>query len=214
MALSKDAVRELYRARSGHYDFAANLYYLIGFRETKYRKLAISHLKLESGDTAVEIGCGTGLNFKYVQRFIGDTGQLIGVDLTDAMLAQARSRVERYGWKNVRLVQSDAAHYSFPQDVNGMYSTFALTLIPEYELVIERASRAIVDGGRFVLMDLKRPQGWPHWSIKLGIAITKPFGVTEDLAERKPWEIMQGHFRKVTITDLYAGFAYIAVAEK
>jgi ubiquinone/menaquinone biosynthesis C-methylase UbiE len=95
-----------------------------------------------------------------------------------------------------------------------VYSTFALTLIPEYESVIERVCRALVDGGRLVLMDLKKPKGWPQWSIKLGIAITKPFGVTEDLTERKPWEVMQGYFRKVTITDLYGGFAYIAVAEK
>lgn len=86
MALSKHAVRELYRQRAKNYDIAANFYYLIGFRETKYRKMAISLLRLKPGNTAIEIGCDTGLNFKYVERFIGDTGQLVGVNLTDAML--------------------------------------------------------------------------------------------------------------------------------
>ena len=214
MALSKDAVRNLYRKRAGRYDITANLYYLIGFREAKYRKMAISALRLEPGDTAIEIGCGTGLNFQYTLQSIGKTGQLVGVDLTDAMLEKAKSRVEKNGWKNVRLVQSDAAQYAFPSGVKGIYSTFALTLVPEYEAIIERASHALADGGRFLVLDFKKPEGWPLWIIKLGIAIGKPFGVSLDLAERKPWEVMKKYFQNVTVTEIFSGFVYIAVGEK
>jgi demethylmenaquinone methyltransferase/2-methoxy-6-polyprenyl-1,4-benzoquinol methylase len=214
LAFSKDEIRELYRRRAGSYDITANLYYLLGFRETKYRKMAISQLRLKPGDTAIEIGCGTGLNFKYVRQVIGDIGQLIGVDLTDAMLEKAESRIKKNGWGNIRLVQIDAAKYSFPGNIDGVFSTFALTLIPEYQPVIERASHALVDGGRFVLLDFKKPERWPLWVVKLGVAITKPFGVTLDLAERRPWEMMKTYFRKVTVTDLYGGFVYIAVGEK
>jgi ubiquinone/menaquinone biosynthesis C-methylase UbiE len=46
--------------------------------------------------------------------FVGPEGRVVGVDLTDAMLAQARWRVERAGWRNVELVQSDAAVFSSP----------------------------------------------------------------------------------------------------
>jgi demethylmenaquinone methyltransferase/2-methoxy-6-polyprenyl-1,4-benzoquinol methylase len=214
MALSKDAVRDLYRERAGHYDITANLYYLIGFRETKYRKMAISELHLEPGDTVIEIGCGTGLNFQYTLQSIGKTGQLVGVDLTDAMLEKAKSRVEKNGWKNIRLVQSDAAQYTFPSGVKGIYSTFALTLVPEYEAIIERASHTLTDGGRFVILDFKKPKRWPLWIIKFGVAIGKPFGVSLDLAERKPWEIIKKYFRNVTVTEIFGGFVYIAVGEK
>jgi demethylmenaquinone methyltransferase/2-methoxy-6-polyprenyl-1,4-benzoquinol methylase len=214
MALNKDEIREVYRKRAGNYDITANLYYLIGFREAKYRQMAISQLRLKPGDTAIEIGCGTGLNFKYIRQLIGDAGQLIGVDLTDAMLEQAESRVNKNGWENISLVQSDAAKYAFPGNIDGVFSTFALTLIPEYQAVIERASDALVDSGRFVLLDFKKPERWPLWVAKLGVAITRSFGVTLDLAERKPWEMMKSYFRKVTVTDLYGGFVYIAVGEK
>ncbi len=214
MALRKDAVRDLYRERAGSYDIAANLYYLIGFREAKYRKMAISALRLKPGDTVVEIGCGTGLNFQYVLQSIGRTGRLIGVDLTDAMLEKAKFRVEKNGWGNVQLVQSDAAKYAFSSGINGIYSTFALTLIPEYEAIIERASHALSDGGRFVVLDLRKPDRCPTWIIELGVAITKPFGVSLDLAERKPWEIMKKYFSNVTVTGIFGGFAYIAVGEK
>ncbi len=214
MALSKDAVRDLYRARAGRYDITANLYYLIGFRETKYRKTAISALRLKPGDTAIEIGCGTGLNFRYTLQSIGKAGQLVGVDLTDAMLEKAESRVKKNGWENVRLVRSDAAQYNFPSGINGIYSTFALTLVPEYEAVIERASHALAGDGRFVVLDFKKPERWPLWIIKLGVAIGKPFGVSLDLAERKPWEVMKKYFRTVTVTEIFGGFVYIAVGEK
>lgn len=214
MALSKDTVRDLYRKRARNYDIAANLYYLIGFREAKYRKMAISALRLKPGDTAIEIGCGTGLNFQYTLQSIGKTGQLIGVDLTDAMLEKAKSKVEKNGWENIQLVQSDAAKYAFPSGIKGIYSTFALTLVLEYEAVIERASHALASGGRFVVLDLKQPERWPLWIIRLGVAITRPFGVSLDLAERKPWEVMKKYFLNVTVTEIFGGFAYIVVGEK
>lgn len=64
MALNKDQIKELYVRRARNYNFTANLYYLIGFREYYYRKQAVKELNLKPGDTVVEIGCGTGLNFE------------------------------------------------------------------------------------------------------------------------------------------------------
>lgn len=62
MALSQSELKALDRKRSRWYDFTANLYYLLGFREWAYRKKAVAALNLKPGDTVVEIGCGTGLN--------------------------------------------------------------------------------------------------------------------------------------------------------
>lgn len=214
MAFSKDELREIYRKRAGAYDLSANLYYLLGFRESHYRQLAIARLGLQAGDTVVEIGCGTGLNFRLVQEYLGDEGRIIGVDLTDAMLAQARARIAKNDWDNIELVQSDAAEYEFPVNLNGVFSSFALTLVPEYEKVIERAAQALAPGGRLVVLDLKLPDNWPGWLSQLGVLITRPFGVTRDLSERQPWKVMPTYFHKVDAKQLYGGFAYIAVGEK
>lgn len=214
MALTTDQMKGLYRERSGNYDLTANLYYLIGFREASYRKIAVSELHLRAGDTVVEIGCGTGLNFRHLLASIGKTGRLIGIDLTDAMLQKARERVTRNGWTNVELVESDAAAYSFPAGVSGIISTFALTLVPEYEAVIERAHDALSQQGRFVILDLKKPDNWPLLAVRLGVLITRPFGVSLDLMERKPWEALRRHFSNVRVRELFGGFAYIAVSEK
>jgi ubiquinone/menaquinone biosynthesis C-methylase UbiE len=214
MALTKSQLRDLYRVRAANYDFSANLYYLIGFREVSYRKRAVAALGLSRGDTVVEVGCGTGLNFSYLLNSIGKTGRLIGVDLTDEMLAEARKRVSQHEWNNVDLVEADAALYDFPTGIQGIISTFALTLIPEYQQVIARSADALASGGRLVIADFKKPDTWPLWLVKLGVLITMPFGVSLDLTDRKPWQVMAKYFATVTVTEAFGGSVYIAVGEK
>ena len=213
MPFTKSQVRDLYKRRAANYDVSANLYYLIGFRENKYRKIAAEKLDLKRGDKVLEIGCGTGLNFRFLRDSVGEEGKIIGVDFTKEMLMKAKERSEAKGWNNIELVHADAADYEFPQRTNGILSTFALTLVPEYQEVIRRASLSLDPHAKMVVADLKKPDRWPLWLIKLGVLITKPFGVTLDLSERKPWEIMSKHFDKVTVHELYRGFAYIAVSE-
>ena len=113
----------LYRKRAKRYDQTTLLYYMAGFRHWGYRKRAIQSLALNQGDTVVELGCGTGLNFSLLQDRVGPRGRIIGVDLTDAMLDGANSRVAAHGWSNVELIQSDAAVYSFPAAVDGILSS-------------------------------------------------------------------------------------------
>ncbi len=175
---------------------------------------AVSALRLRPGDTVVDIGCGTGLNFPYLIEAVGETGRLIGVDLTDAMLEKAENRVRQKRWRNVELVHSDAATYTFPAAPQGVASTFALTFIPEYEQVIKNAASALASGGRLVVADHKKPDRWPLWLVKLSEILIKPFGVSVDFAGRKPWEIMAMHLSRVTVEEFYGGFVYIAVGNK
>jgi len=214
MALDRSDVIELYRRRARRYDFTANLYYLIGFRIEAYRRAAVAGLALGSGDTVVDIGCGTGLNFRLLERAVGNRGRVIGVDATDAMLDQARRRVEREGWTNVELVSCDAARFDFPPELGGVLSTFALTLVSEYDAVIERGARALRAGGRWVVADLKLP-GWPGARLcaRALVPLYRPFAVTLDLASRHPWESMATHMKTCTLSPRFFGFAYVATGE-
>jgi demethylmenaquinone methyltransferase/2-methoxy-6-polyprenyl-1,4-benzoquinol methylase len=151
----------LYRKRARRYDLTANLYYLIGFREHAYRERAVEALRLRPGDTVLELGCGTGLNFPLLQKAVGPEGRIIGLDLTDRMLTRARERTERHGWKNVQLIEADAGTFTWGHNLDAIVSTFALTLMPEYERIIRTGARALKPGGRFVVLDLKAPEGWP-----------------------------------------------------
>ena len=108
---------------------------------------------------------------------VGAEGRVVGVDLTDAMLARAGDRITRAGWRNVDLVRADAADYPFPACVGGVLSTLAITMVPEHDDVIRRAAAALRPGGRLSLFELKLPEGWPDWLIQLGVALNKPWGL-------------------------------------
>jgi len=214
MAMDKISVARLYQKRAENYDISANLYYLIGIREFAYRRKTVDALKLERGDTAVEIGCGTGLNFKLLRERVGSEGKIIGVDLTVEMLSAASKRIERHNWSNIELVQSDAAAYDFPDRTDGIISTFAITLIPEYEKIIKKGATALSPGKRLVVLDFKMPDSWPMWLIKFFVIITRPFGVTLDLANRHPWESIDQCLNLVEFNTKYFGGIYIAAGQK
>jgi demethylmenaquinone methyltransferase/2-methoxy-6-polyprenyl-1,4-benzoquinol methylase len=214
MALSKNQIIDLYQKRANNYNWSANLYYLIGFREYKYRKLAVRQLQLKPGDTVLEIGCGTGLNLSLLIGAVGPTGRVIGVDLTDKMLAQAQARVAKNNWTNVELVHMDASKYPFPDKVNGIISTFAITLIPEYEEIIRRGAAALGSDGRMVIVDLRKPDRWPLWIVNLMVWITRPFGTSLDIAERKPWLAMEKIFENTSHAIRFGGFVFITTGRK
>ncbi len=215
MTLTKNETRDLYRKRAKRYDQWAQIYGLLfGFRLHHYRQETVSSLALRAGDSVVELGCGTGLNFPYVQRVIGPEGKIIGVDLTDAMLDVAKDRVARERWTNVQLEQADLAEWQFPEAVSGIYSTLALTLVPEYDAIIERASRALKSGGRLAVLDLKEPAGWPRWLLRFMAWSWKPFGVSLALAVRHPWESIRRYLPETEYKEYYFGAVYLCVGKK
>lgn len=185
---------------------------LVGVRMGRYRREAVRVLEMRPGATVVELGCGTGLNFPLLQAAVGPSGRVIGVDFTPEMLEQARRRVMQHGWSNVELYRSDFAEYSFPAGVDGILSTFAITLSPDFDAVIERAARALNPRGKLVVLDLKRPDGWPDWLARFAAWLNRPFAVTLDLAERRPWESIARHMHSLEFRQYYAGAVYLAAA--
>lgn len=210
----REFVRDLYRRRARFYDVSANMYYLIGYREWAYREWTVEALNLDPGDTVVELGCGTGLNFPLIRDRIGETGRLIGVDCTHAMLRQARRRVERHGWKNIELIQQDASRFVFPNHVQGVISSFAISLLPPSDIdrLVKRSAGALDPNRRMAVLDLKVPSGWGRYLKPLAWLITRPFGVTWDLIQSRPWiplrRSFDRYFETVTYEECYVGFSY------
>jgi demethylmenaquinone methyltransferase/2-methoxy-6-polyprenyl-1,4-benzoquinol methylase len=166
----------------------------------------------------VDIACGTGLNFSLIEHVIGPDGRIVGVDLTDAMLAQARHRIETSGWRNISLVQADAAEFDFPADVDAILSTYALTQVPECGEVIAHGAAALSGGGRWVVLDLKAPDNAPRWLARPGIALVRPFGSIDEWIVRRPWDViraaMQDSLTDVSWSELVFGTAFLAAGSR
>ena len=209
MTISKQKIRSHYQSGARYYDFALRLYGLIGIRKA-YRVKAVKLLRLQRGDSVVELGCGTGVNFPIIIEQIGPEGRLIGIDFSTKMLECARERVERAAWKNVELVQSDITEYRIPEGISGVFSMGVFGYIDDYDRLIKAASGAIVPGGRLVIMDGKQPDRLPSWVFNFIVWASRPFGVTADYFDKRTWESVQRYFRETAIEHLYGGMIYIS----
>ena len=203
-----------YRDRARRYDVTAKLYYLVGYPQRAHRRRAVQALQLDRGNTVVEIGCGTGLNFGLIEQAVGPEGRIVGIDLTDAMLAEAERRVAAQGWSNVSLVQADAAEFEFPAGVDAILSTYALSLVPACTDVIARGSEALARDGRWVVLDTKLPENAPRWLARTALATLRPFAVTDDWATRRPWHgiraAMDAQLRDLSWAELFFGLVFLA----
>jgi ubiquinone/menaquinone biosynthesis C-methylase UbiE len=215
---TRERLIETYRKKAKHYDLTSQFYPAPGYPQRAQRRRAVHALGLSPGDSVVDIACGTGLNFSLIEQVIGPGGRIVGVDLTDAMLAQARHRIEANGWSNVTLVQADAAEFEFPTEVDAILSTYALTQVPECGEVIAHGAAALSGGGRWVVLDLKVPDNAPRWLVQLGIAPVRRFGSIDEWIARRPWAAiraaMQDTLADLTWTELVFGTAFLAAGSR
>jgi demethylmenaquinone methyltransferase/2-methoxy-6-polyprenyl-1,4-benzoquinol methylase len=214
----RDRLIETYRKKAKRYDITSLLYPVPGYPHWAQRLRAVRGLGLHPGDSVIDIACGTGLNFPLIEEVIGPDGWIVGVDLTDAMLARAQDRIEANGWSNISLVQADAAEFGFPAKANAILSTYALTQVPECAEVIAHGAAALSGGGRWVVLDVKVPDNTPAWLARLGTATVRPFAAIDEWIMRRPWEAIRAAMREeltdLSWTELFFGTAFLAAGSR
>jgi ubiquinone/menaquinone biosynthesis C-methylase UbiE len=214
----RDRLIETYRKKAKRYDLTSRLYPVPGYPHRAQRLRAVQALGLRAGDSVIDIACGTGLNFPLIEELIGPGGRITGVDLTDAMLAQAQDRIAANGWSNISLVQADAAEFGFPARVDAILSTYALTQVPGCAEVIAHGAAALPGGGRWVVLDVKVPGSTPGWLAQLGTAVVRPFAAIDEWIMRRPWEAiraaMQEELADLSWTELFFGTAFLAAGSR
>jgi ubiquinone/menaquinone biosynthesis C-methylase UbiE len=215
---TREHLIETYRKKAKHYDVTSQFYPAPGYPQRAHRLRAVQALGLRRGDRVVDIACGTGLNFPLIEQVIGPDGRIVGVDLTDAMLAQAQRRIDTNGWSNISLVQADAAEFAFPTEVDAILSTYALSQVPECADVIARGAAALSSGRRWVVLDLKAPDNPPRWLGQLGTALVRPFGSIDEWMVQRPWEAiraaMHDGLADLFWTELFFGTSFLAAGSR
>ena len=148
------------------YDQMARAYDQVTLEKLVYaraRARAIELLRLQPGDTVLDIGCGTGMSLRGLREAVGYAGTVIGLDLSPRMLGKARQRVERHGWSNVHLVQADAtAHAALPLPAgvtapSGALFALSLSPMPNPSAVLAAVAEALPAGARVCVMDAGTP---------------------------------------------------------
>ncbi|MCG8648219.1 MAG: methyltransferase domain-containing protein [Pirellulales bacterium] len=98
---AKDAVRATYNAAADLYDDPVNSYWGLFGRQT------IDRLNLASGARVLDVCCGSGASAIPAATAVGGTGEVVGIDLSERLLALARAKAARQGLENVQFAVGD-----------------------------------------------------------------------------------------------------------
>lgn len=153
-----------------HYDLMMDLL-LMGLYQA-FIEEAIGRMDIRPGDAILDLGSGTGRNICVMMRFLGSTGRVVGVDINQEMLQQARERCQAYPQVSF-LERRIEEPLPFHEEFDKAFIAFTLHGFEDEdkERVIANAHRALKPGGIFWILDYNEfdlnRQGLPfRWAFR------------------------------------------------
>jgi len=133
------------------------------------RLLATS--SLASGESVLDVGCGTGTTTLACAERVGTAGRVLGIDVSAPMLEVARTRIAERGLANVTFAEADAAIHSFPpQGFDRIVSRFGVMFFADPIAAFRNLFAATRPGGQVAFVCWAPLADNPFWHIPLKIA--------------------------------------------
>jgi SAM-dependent methyltransferase len=111
--------------------------------------------RIEPASVVLDLGCGAGTDLMIAAQMTGPQGRVVGVDMTPAMLEQARASAREMGFEHVELHESLIE--SLPLDaasVDVVISNGVIDLVPDKDAVFDEIDRVLRPGGRLQVADV------------------------------------------------------------
>ncbi len=208
MHLDEKRVKFLNDLNAPFYDFEASW---MGFSDnSSWRREAVHSLDLVRGARVLDIGCGTGLNFRMIEERIGPEGSIVGVDITKGMLDRARKRCLRRGWDNVELVHESISRFRTKTRFDAAICTFTLESIHNYKMTIDHILTLLKSTGRLVVMGTKTTAHVPLSAFNIPyVWLCKAGGLDVD---RDVPAYISSKCEEMTYKEFWGGFCYLLTA--
>jgi S-adenosylmethionine-diacylgycerolhomoserine-N-methlytransferase len=151
-----DLMDHIYRHQRHIYDLTRK-YYLLG------RDQLIAELDPPRDGTVLEIGCGTGRNLLAVRRHHPEA-RLYGLDISEAMLltARAHSRGQDIAYAKADAADFDAQGLFGIESFDRIFISYALSMIPSWQLVLASAAGLLAPDGELHVVDFGQQEGLPR----------------------------------------------------
>lgn len=141
-----------------------------------YKREALLGLNLRPGDRVLDVGCGTGDDARALAEIVGPTGEVVGLDASQTMIAEAEHRSEGFSLP-VRFQLGDVEHLPFPDAYfDATRADRVLQHVGDPVQSIRELKRVTKSGGMINVLD-------PDWST-----------LVIDVPDRALWHRILGHY--------------------
>jgi ubiquinone/menaquinone biosynthesis C-methylase UbiE len=195
---------EQYRAYAKDYDRAQTR----NPEVERQRARVIDLLRLQPGETVLDVACGTGLNFALLDDAVGAEGRIVGIDLSPEMLAHARERVAAQGWPNVTLIESAIEDAAIPFEFDAALFCLTHDVLQSPE-ALANVFRHAKPGARVASLGFK---SLPWWALPWSFVVrryTRNSMTTRENFDR-PWRNLERYVPDLQVETAFMGALYIA----
>lgn len=142
--MDRDKIERVYTTYAGFYDHVFGKVFQEG------RESAIRNLNVQPGEMVLEVGVGTGIALPMYPSHC----RIVGIDLSEGMLAKAKERAEALRLSHVQLHRMDAGAMEFADDsFDTVVAAYVVTAVPDYRKVVNEMIRVCRPGGRIVMLN-------------------------------------------------------------
>ncbi|MBC7257681.1 MAG: methyltransferase domain-containing protein [Chloroflexi bacterium] len=159
----RDAVCSVHRPREAArvaYNRMSRWYDALARSERRFLDAGVRMLAAPEGARVLEIGCGTGYALTAIARAVGESGLVVGLDISDGMLAVAKGRLQRAGLQaRALLVMGDAVALPCAAETfDAVFMGFTLELFADADIpaVLGECRRVLRSGGHLGVVALSR----------------------------------------------------------
>ena len=117
--------------------------------------LPTQYAGIKEGDTVVDLGSGAGNDVFVARAIVGDSGRVIGIDMTQEMMDKANLNNQKLGFKNVEFRLGEIENMPLENSIaDVVVSNCVLNLVPNKEKAFAEIYRIIKNGGHFCVSDI------------------------------------------------------------
>lgn len=117
--------------------------------------IPVDYAGMKPGQTILDLGSGAGNDVFVARSIVGETGEVIGLDMTEAMIAKAKANAAKLGFGNVDFRLGDIEDMPLTANkADVIISNCVLNLVPDKQKAFSEIQRVLKPGGHFCISDV------------------------------------------------------------